>query len=219
MKMKAFTREKLKPLIEKNQRTLTLDDVDAIIELDEIACRIEKGIRNVEERDWFMVGDRFYTQPTFARLDLIDRINAKYCTKVFNLLGILYSLDMDTEDFDKTPTLIQLIGYRRKVKATIGEITRKLEDNLPKGESGTEDKGGYWRLCCILARELNGTPSEWMNATPSKIESAVDVINEKIEAEAKAMGGKSGPPKETPRLLAIKEFREKLNALEATWLA
>jgi len=220
MKMKAFTKENLMPLIQKYQRNLSLDDVDAIIELDSIACRIEKGVEAVENRDWFIIGDRFYTQPTFARMDLMDRISAKFHTDAMALIGILYALDMDTEDFTKAPSIPTLVAYRMSIKAPISEITRKLNIYLPSSEKEEGSGGGsIWRLCCLLAREVGGSPEEWMNASMQKIGEAVDVVNEKIECEARAASGKKQAPRETPRLLAIKEFKDKLDALEASWRA
>jgi hypothetical protein len=223
MKMKAFTREKLKPLIERHQRTLTLDDVDAIIELDSIACRIEKECSKIVDRDWFRVGDRFYSKPTFARLDLIDKINQRYTTNLFNLLGVLYALDLETKEFTNPPSMLKLLAYKSKVTCTISEIQRELEANLSaekhKEKVSDDPPENVWRLCCILARESGGSPDEWYKSCPSKIKAAVETIEEKYEAEARAAKGKKGPPKETPRLLALKEFKDRLDSLEASWQA
>jgi hypothetical protein len=222
--MKAFTKEKLTPLIEKHQRTLTLDDVDAIIELDGIADRIEKAAKEFAERDWFQIGDRFYTKPTFARLDLIEKINARYHTSLFNLAGTLYALDIHTKELDKVPSIARLLRYKSKVDVPLSEINRRLDEAFgltDKADAEGESKGAesYWKLCCLLSREIGGSPDEWRNAPPSKIHEAVQVVEERIEAETKAAGGKSGPPRVTPKLAAIKEFKDKLDALEASWLA
>lgn len=221
--MKLYTKAKIQPLIEKHQRTLTLDDVEAIIELDKIAERIEKNAAKVVDRDWFKIGDRFYSKPTFARLDLIDRVNERFKTNLFNLIGILYALDLDTTRFDRTPSLATLMVYKRKVTVTLAEINRQLEANLEmsKGDTPSEDEGrdNVWRMCCILARESGGSPEEWYNACPSKLQAAVETVEEKYEAEAHANGSRKGPPRETPILLAIKEFRDKTVLLEESWAA
>ena len=220
--MKLYTKAKIQPLIEKHQRTLTLDDVETIIELDKIAERIEKNAAKVVDRDWFKIGDRFYSKPTFARLDLIDKVNERFTTRLFNLVGILYALDLETTRFDKPPSLARLIAYKRKVTVTLDEINRELERNLEicKDEEveEVERRDNVWRMCCVLARESGGSPDEWYNATPNKLQAAIDSVEEKYEAEA-AAHGKKGPPRETPTILAIKEFREKTLAMEASWLA
>jgi hypothetical protein len=222
--MKAYTKEKLNPLLQKYQRTLTLDDVDAIIELDGIATRIEKAAKEFVERDWFTIGDRFYTKPTFARLDLIDKINEKYCTSLFNLVGTLYALDMNLKDVDQVPSMARLLAYKRKVSVPVSQINRTLDEVFgldDKADAESESKGAesYWKLCCVLAREVGGSPDEWRNASPTKVASAIATVEEKIDAEIKATGGRSGPPKVTPKLMAIKEFKDKLDALEASWQA
>ena len=219
--MKLYTKAKIQPLIEKHQRTLTLDDVEAIIELDKIAERIEKNAAKVVDRDWFKIGDRFYSKPTFARLDLIDRVNERFTTNLFNLIGVLYALDLDTTRFDKTPSLATLINYKRKVSCTLDEINRELSANLTIKEDADEKeeaKDNVWRMCCVLARESGGSPDEWYNAPPSKLQAAVDSVEEKYAAEAAAHGGRKAPPRETPTILAIKDFRDKAAKLEASWL-
>lgn len=225
--MKAYTKEKLTKLREKHQRVLTLDDVEAIVELDAIACRIEKSVKEISERDWFEIDGHFFHKPTFAREQLIQRISAKYGNGPLQAAGILYALDMDTNssELDKTPSYFKLLAYIATLDINIRKAILKLEELFCKDDDDEPSGGGgprlsEWHLCALLAREIGGSPDEWYNSSPEKIQSACKVIDEKIAAEAKALGGRvSGPPRETPKLIAIKEFRDKLNELEARWLA
>ena len=93
--MKNYTKTRIQALIEKYDRTLTLEDVESIIELDRIAGRIEKGIENVEKRDYFKIGERYFMRPSFARFALIQKIEETFSMDVWVLLGTLWALDME----------------------------------------------------------------------------------------------------------------------------
>jgi len=222
--MRAFTKEKLNPLIEKHHRTLTLDDVDAIIELDGIAGRIEKSVKALSERDWFEIDGHFFLRPTFAREDLIRRISDKHGNGIFSAIGALYALDtnLPSSELVKTPGKLTLSKYAVTMDISIAKAMSKIEEIFGFTEDEGDGKEGEfdsWSLCCVIAREIGGSPDEWMDASPQKLRSAIKTIEDKADAEAKAMGGSGGPPKETPRMLALAEFSRKLNALEASWLA
>ena len=220
--MKAYTKSRVQKLIEKHQRTLTLDDVEKIVELDRIAERIECAVRDIEEQDGFSIDGHFFCGPTFAREQMIRRIVERHKMPTFHFAGVLYALDMDVkhEDLGRTPGKLELIRYMSKLDVSIKKAAKKIDEMFSPDDG---DKDGEpideWHLCAVLAREIGGSPDEWYDASPKKIRSAIKAIEEKVEAESKALGGRSsGPPKETPKLLAIADFRNKLNELEASWL-
>ena len=225
--MKAYTIEKLKPLIQKYQRSLTLEDVAVIIELDKIAARIEKSVEAAKLKDYFRIGSRWYQQITFARESLIRRIVDSY-GDTFYMIGVLYALDTElgSDELHKTPSRLKLIAYSMKVDVPHREVTRILEKELgledddsssqPNGKSGEPFNPHY--IAAFLAAEVGGDVDEWMDAPKSKIEGAMAYLEEKQKSEMKAIGKAfSGPPKGTDALVAIKEFKEKTNQLEEAW--
>jgi hypothetical protein len=223
--MKNYTKTRIQALIEKYDRTLTLEDVESIIELDRIAGRIEKGIENVEKRDYFKIGERYFMRPSFARFALIQKIEETFSMDVWVLLGTLWALDMERAEKElktppKWPTLIR---YAFKLDVPISAVSKIVEKELYQSNedaSGNEADKDFsaWKLCAILAREAGGSPDEWFNANPEKIEGAVKAIEERIEAEAKVMGGGSKhAPQPSPLLYAVRDFRIKAEALEKSW--
>lgn len=225
--MKAYTKARLNPLIEKHQRALTLDDVEAIVDLDKIAERIEKNAKKIREPDYFKIGSRFYRYPSFHVLEFIERIEGHYVTGHFSVIATLWALDCERtpDDLDTTPGVFQLMAYARRVDASVKEIEQILNDKFKEDEPKRDSKGNViepdpvdpWYICVLLSREVGGSPEEWFNASQGKLDSAIRAVDEKVEAEMKSVG-KSGPPKPTPTLIAVSEFRKALNALEATWL-
>lgn len=224
--MKNYTKSRIKALIEKYERTLTLDDVESIIELDKIAGRIEKGVENIEKRDYFKIGDRYFMRPSFARFALIQKIEEAYSLDVWRLLGTLWALDMERTERQlkvppKWPTLIR---YAFALDVPISAVSRILESeifNTDKDSTEVDNDKDFsaWKLCAVLAREAGGSPDEWYHAWPEKIEGAVKAIEERIEAENKAMSGghSKHAPSPTPLLYAVRDFRIKLEALEKSW--
>jgi hypothetical protein len=221
--MKAYTKEKLQPLIEKYQRTLTLEDVEVIVELDKIADDIEKGVKAIEDCDWFSIDGHFFKKPTFAREQLMQRIFERCKGGIFEIAGALYSLDLERtpDEISGTPSKFALLKYIATLDVPIKKAMSKIEDvfNLAAGDESKKEKSNgisVWSLCAILAREIGGSPDEWYDATPEKINSAVTLIEERIESEAKAAGVAS-PPKDTPRIRAIAKFLKLQRELEASW--
>ena len=223
--MKNYTKTRIQALIEKYDRTLTLEDVESIIELDRIAGRIEKGIENVEKRDYFKIGERYFMRPSFARFALIQKIEETFSMDVWVLLGTLWALDMERveKELKTPPKWPTLIRYAFKLDVPISAVSKIVEKELYQSNedaSGNEADKDFsaWKLCAILAREAGGSPDEWFNANPEKIEGAVKAIEERIEAEAKAMGGGSKhAPQPSPLLYAVRDFRIKAEALEKSW--
>lgn len=226
--MKAYTKAKLQPLIEKHQRTLTLDDVEAIVDLDKIAERIEKNAKQINEPDYFRIGSRIYRYPSFRVLEFIDKSEGHYITGHFSVISSLWALDCERKqsDFDKMPGVAKLLNYARKIDVSVNEVSRILNEKFKEEEPKKDADGNVvqpdpidpWYICALLTREIGGSPDEWFNATPAKLDSAIKAVDEKVEAEMNA-SGKSSPPKPTPTLRAVSEFRKHLNALESTWLA
>lgn len=221
--MKAYTKEKLQPLIEKYQRTLTLEDVEVIVELDKIADDIEKGVKAIEDCDWFSIDGHFFKKPTFAREQLMQRIFERCKGGIFEIAGALYSLDLERtpEEISGTPSKFALLKYIATLDVPIKKAMSKMEEvfNLGADDESKKEKGNgisMWSLCAILAREIGGSPDEWYDATPEKINSAVTLIEERIESEAKA-AGVSSPPKDTTRIRAIAKFLKLQRELEASW--
>jgi hypothetical protein len=202
---------------------LTLDDVDVIVELDEIAGRIENAVKVIVDKDWFEIDGKFFKKPTFAREQLIQRIREAYPSGRFDVAGVLYALDLNrTEaEIQSVPSRARLLKYVLTLDIGISKAVSKIEEVFGLTEDADEPSEPFdpWHLCAVLSREIGGTPDDWFDASPQKIKGAIRAHEEKIEAESKAMGVASGPPRETPKLLAIVEFRDKIKALEASWLA
>jgi hypothetical protein len=228
--MNNYTREKLKKSLEKTNHVLTLDDFDDIQELDRIAEEIGGAVSHLESLDdYFMLGGCAFIRPTFRRIDLIQKTVLAYWLPQFKALGVLYALqtELDYEDLSTVPTRRQLLDFGKRIDATNNEITAAIEKYVTaQSETDAEGEDGKplsgYKLACIIAREIGGTVDEWMDSPPEKLESALKVIDEKIQSEVSAMnksGGGRAAPSPTPKMYAMKRFMEKLHAMEIKWQA
>lgn len=226
--MRNYTRAKLEPVIQRHNRTLTLDDVDAIVDLDLIAARIDKTSVAAQQflSDYFRIGDRFFTSPTFARSALIERILEAYGEGPMSDVGVIYALDMNRSqgEIEGMPSRFTLLKYRMGLDIRLSELKRKFNDRLMDDSNEADDEASnpkdVWSMCCILAKEVGGSPQEWMNAPQSKIEAAVKVIDDMVAAQHRELSGRNVATAPVPTAIhyAVKEFADKLKSLEDSWL-
>lgn len=219
--MRSYTKSRIKKALEQTGRSLTLDDVEAIVELDAIAGKIEGAVEQYKGvKDYFQIGSRYFMRPSYARIFAIERIQRRLYG-VFADIGTLWALDLERtpSELDTVPGHMQLLRYAKQIDVPVTQVNTIIKENLPQDDGDDDDDSfDHWKLCAILAREVGGSVDEWYHASPEKIAGACKAVDEKIEAELKALGGKvSGPPQVTDKLIAVKEFSDKLRALEASW--
>jgi len=223
--MQIYTTEKLKALLDRTGHQLTLADLPAIVELDAIADEIAGAVKaRLAGSDVFYLGGRYFTKPTFLRAAFIDRVQGSHRTEAVAIAGVLWALDMEhgKDDLVNVPTRRELLAYRDGLDCTAKEMADAIAALIKDGgdePDKPQEEINQDRICCILAREIGGAPSEWMDAPPGKLEAAFRLIDERMEAEARAVSGSGRPPTPTPKLMAVKRFRDKIAELEATWLA
>jgi len=224
-----YTKAKIEPLIQLHNRTLTLDDVDVIVELDKIASRIQADAKEIERvrSSYFSVGDKVFSQQTFARASLCERILDAYGDGYLSDIGLVYALDMERtrEEIEGMPSRTTLLLYRSKLHITLKEVSAVFAEKLGGDEDGDDDdtttKQEVWQMCAFLAKNVGGSPDEWMHATQEKIQGAAKFLDESIRAEQAATGSSkvAKAPAPTPLIYAVKEFSDKLKELEASWAA
>jgi hypothetical protein len=227
--MNTYTREKLKKSLEKTKHNLTLEDFDDIQELDRIADEISGAVAHLNAiGDFFHLGGVTFTRPTFRRVDLIQRTVAAFWMPHWKTLGVLYALQvgLDYDDLCIIPSRKQLSDFGKRIDATSAKIGAAINRYVVSEESETQtqddDALSGQKLATIIAREIGGTVDEWMDAPPNKLEAALKVIDEKVQAEVSAMnssGASRTAPAPTPKMYAMKRFMEKLAGMEAKWLA
>ncbi len=217
--MKPYTKAKLEPLIEKYQRTLTLEDVEQIVLLDNIATRIDKGVTALESSEYFFIDGHRFRHPSFLVCDFIDRLSDRYLTGWAQTLAMLWAMDADRtyKDLEKFPSTPKLLKYARKIKFSLKTAAQQIEAIFDSPDESPKQAVTPWYICSILSKELGGSPDEWFRASPTKLEEGIKVVEEIRAAEEKAAGGKKQPPKPTPLLYAIRDFNEELLKLEQSW--
>lgn len=209
-----------------HNRTLTLADVDAIVDLDLIAGRIEKTAKEIDavRSSYFRVGDRVFSMQTFARAALCERISQAFGDGYLADIGMIYALDMERtrEEIEGMPSRTTLIRYRCQLHLTVKEVTEAFNDNLMVDDASDDDggssEGEVWQMCAFLAKNVGGSPDEWMHATQEKIQGAASFLDETIRAEQASSSSKvARAPTPSPLIYAVKEFSTKLKELELSW--
>ena len=225
--MQTKTKKRVQKILDQTGHTLSLSDVEDILQLDGYAAKINGELNDIERvRDHFQIGGKWFSRPSYAQMALIEKIEEVYDYDIWRFIGWLYALDVErTEDELKgCPSRSQLAKYRFKIRAPQAEVARKLEEVFAKDAEDSEDREGEkdteWKVCSILSREIGGSPDEWYHASPGKITAAASAMEEKFKQEVASMrksGASGGAPPVTPKMYAIKAFEDKALALEVMW--
>ena len=237
--MQKITKQKIQNILEKTNRRLTLNDFELIQKLDLIAESLKGECRKLDQcKDWTTISGRCFLFPTFARAEAMERVLAQYRFVYFQVLGCLYVLDPEHSpaDFTQVPSRFCLVRYAGKIDVNIDQARSFIEGILnPVGSDDTEesdqvenetqsfDGDPVHRICCVLAQEVGGSVSEWMDAPQGRLQEGLRLAEEKRDAEVErfnALYGKGGgAPRVTPKISKLAEFHSFAREIETLWLS
>ena len=134
---------------------------------------------------------------------------------------------------EKCGSLRQIIREARSIARRlhctaedVASIIEKCTGTAKKSAGSDEDSTGsaYGGLIACLVKEYGSTPDYWLyEATADMVAELMEQFTKRVEGEAKAARsacaskGKAVAPSATPRIRALKEFREKRNEIEQLW--
>lgn len=237
--MQEMTKRAVQKLLKDTSHALDVADFDDVVELDKLA---EKIIRQTTEerrllnQPFELCGIKFYPLTIAKSLWYAEKVSEWEVpielqdAFLFWLLTIPNTEDAlsqyDTsKDANKAARLMS-----RKLCCSQDDmmiVLQKCIGKTVKSESNKEQSDtNYGALIAIMLREYGGTPDQWLYETPvEKVGALVDQYVSRINAEHEANAnssskkGKAVAPVATAKLEALKNFREKVNAIKAKWVA
>lgn len=233
--MHEYTKAKVSKALEEANRALTLEDVEDIVALDVIAGEISGAGKAAEElEDFFQLGGRVYSMPTPMRLEAMAKVSKAYALNPYVMWAVLWCLDAERTKTELAcaPGLGVVMRYSRGIDATGRAVRARLSEVLAKagresesedGELDSQDKSqkGAWYACCVMAREIGGSPEFWYDATPKIWADGIEAVSDKVQAEIDSVNrsNKKGrvAPIPTPRIKAVHEFSKRLKKMQDRW--
>lgn len=234
--MQTMTKKAVEKLLAETSHLLTVDDIDLIQELDEIAAGLSgksKTERRILRQPFELCGLLFYPLTVAKTMWHAEKVAEWELTPVqsdgllFWLLTIPNNGDLLDEYSDQRKADKAVRRICRKLNCTqdeMQEVYYKCLGYTPSGETGGGEPLDYGGTIAALIREYGGTPEGWLYETPVEmISDLFRVMNDRIMAEesahraAAAKGGKAIAPTPSPKLAALNNFRMKVTAIRELW--
>lgn len=247
MPLKKLTMMAIKDLQAKTSHTLTIDDLDIIMELDAIASSLSgttQDERRILQQPYSLCGVSFYPL-TIAKSQWFGEIVEEWGVRESQHEALLFwvmSLPNRSEALDeyadpnKAKKAIKALNkklhctpeqmaevYRKCIGASANRQNENASADPQEQESDTDLYGG---LIAALIKEYGGTYERWLYETP------VDVVGmmfshacaraeERDEQRRKdsSQKGKACAPRNSERIAMHARFRRKLAEIREKWSA
>lgn len=239
--------EKLAELLKQTGHSLTLDDLDAVARVNELAQAVS-GCEDPDEQSLINhpvpCGNVTLRKPSAGKLFWFGEVASDWFRHNPELADLcfayLLSLPNDEQQLDglldrESATAI-VSRWAKKLTATEAEFARAIARVYPESD-GSEDGDDHepisqGPLFALLAKEYGRDPAWWLWDAPiNMVRAMLDDYTARIDAEHDAQrrasgggggwrkGGSAKPsaPPATPRMKNQKRLREYCNALRKRW--
>lgn len=242
--MQELTKQTIKRIQAKTQHVVDVEDFDCIEELDRLADKVA-GVTKTERRllnsPFDLCGIKFYPLTVAKSLWYVEKLDEWEIPELYHDGFFFWLLTLPLTDealsefseFKKANKALKKLSKR--MHCTTEEIQTICERCCGSygGTGGEEGEGKgkdvrneFGGLVASLIREYGQSPEHWLYEAPiEQVGEFYDLFIARIVAEdnanrsTSAKGGKAVAPKATPRLRALKEFRDKAQEIEEEWSA
>lgn len=232
-----MTKQAVAKLIAETSHSLTVDDLDLVEQLDEIAkglSGVSRTERRILNQPFDLCGILFYPLTVAKSVWYAEKVDEWELSGVQQegLLFWMLSLPNDSEvlDANSCPKKANKAARRlsKRLHCTPDEITAVYDKCVgAKGSKESSDSGGaadHGGMIASLLREYGGTVDQWLYETP--IETISDLFRaqadrafheEEGQRRSAAKNGKAIAPPPSKRLESLAKFRKKTNEIKDIW--
>ena len=237
MKLHKKTQIEVQKLLDETGHTLSLEDIDDILTLDELSKRVtgESGEYANIYRWPIRVGSMLLRPLTLSKITWYNQRAKEWFdddpeTQV-TLLGFLLSVENDESYLwslaDKESAMNTINEWQRNADATVDELRVAIMSIIDVDDhSGNVEakSNGDGPLIGLLCRQYGKDPHYWMHEESiTVIRCLIDDHTRQINEQAKRhnssgkKGGKTIPLIKTPSMDATLKFRKKINDMREKW--
>ncbi len=236
--MQELTKQAITKLLKDTSRALRVADYDEISELDKIAERVAgtptEAERRILTQPFELCGVLFYPltiakslwfDEKCAELDLQGTQKDLFLFWVLSLPNTEAAL---TEFSEGKKAIKAMRRFCKRLFCSNADIQQIVSRCIGSKEStGTkhddEKPVNYGAVISSLLIEYGGTPERWLYEAPIEtISSLFAQLSAKADAaedRTASASKKAVAPKPTAKIIALKEFREKVNEIRQKWSA
>jgi hypothetical protein len=235
MELHKKTQIEIQRLIDATGHALTLDDIPAILELNEVANRItgESG-EYADIHAWpVKCGGTLLKPLTVGKLAWYNKRGLQWfaddAQTITTLLAFILAAENDESSLwqyaDAESAKAAIDEWEKTIDATPAQIVSAIESltaPLRSTEPDGENTHGDGPLISLLCREYGNTPDYWLyrasiNVIRALIEDHNRRINQEIQSHNRRAKGKTIQPIKTPGMAATLQFKKLLSALGEKW--
>jgi len=224
--LEKMTRLALSAALDETGHTLGLDDLDAITELNGYAVQVVRGESDEHAliETPIAIGGVIFEPLTLSKIIWMHDIGSAWFDDEDQSMVVPYALYVDADALWQYTSAKELLRdvklWVRKTKLTPEHIARLIEWAFPQKDGGdNKDGDSYGPIIALLCREYGSTPDYWLNASFGLVRAMLDDYTQRMNAEREAAsrGGKAVAPVATPKMIALRNFTKKKNAIIESW--
>ena len=235
--MQQESESRVRDMLARTGHVLVVADFDDLSELDRLAAEItnpQSGIDSPLNQHPVFIGGIPVYPLTLAHLTFLDEA-AKLDVyeddeRVIAMLWVTTLKAIDDSLYNPAVCRRELRRFARSCRWTEHDVAHVMELRYGRIAARAQQadskkgEGGDGALIGLLAREYGESPDYWMRQAPiGVIEACIADWNAQKEAQAaayrKSARGKGNPvpPAPSPKIVALRKFRECAERIEAKW--
>lgn len=224
--MQQMTMQDIRSLLAETGHVLTVQDIEPIVALDEAADIIVNGPVDKSDSIYaypIICGGEAFVAPTIGKqLYWEEQVSQNVPEDMWTCAYLWLLTFADVPEERGADILKAVKRWGRKCKLTADQVVTIL-NAYNKGDGGN-DKANYGEIIALLVREYGQDCEHWLNAPEAEIAMLIADWTRTQEAKAAAYrkskaGSKNPlPPVPSPKIKALKTYRELKDRLRESWL-
>ena len=225
--MQQMTEIDLRKMLAETEHVLTLTDIALVAELDRAADVVVSGPVDKSDSIYafpLLCGGEAFRAPSLGKQifweeQVADELPEKWLTCAF--LWLLTCPEVPEQRGGEIVKAVKKWG--RKCKLSTDDIAKVIGTYSNEENQGGE-KAKYGEIVSLLVREYGQDCEHWLNAPEAEINMLLADWTRRQEAKAASYrASKAGsknplPPMPSPKIKALKTYRELKEKLRASWL-
>lgn len=205
---------------------LTVQDIAPIVQLDEAADIVVNGPVDKSDSIYsfpLLYGGEAFVAPTIGKQMYWEEQVSKNVPEDLLTCAFLWLLTFADVPEERGKDILKAVKrWARKCKLTADQVENVINAYNKDGNDGGE--ANYGEIIALLVREYGQDCDHWLNAPESEITMLIADWTRTQEAKAAAYrkskaGSKNPlPPVPSPKIKALKKYRELKDQLRESWL-
>ena len=225
--MQQMTILDVQAMLVETSHVLTVQDIALVVELDKAArCGVHGPIDTSDSIYAYplLCGGEAFRAPSIGKQIFWEEQVANVLPEAWLTCAFLWLLTLPEVPEQRGKELEKAVKkWARRCKLTTDDITKVVVMYASDDAQGGE-KAKYGEIIALLVKEYGKDCNHWLNAPESEINMLLADWTRRQEAKAAAyrtskVGSKNPlPPVPSPKIKALKKYRELKEKLRASWV-